>query len=173
MYWNLTWKKEWCNQAFFKPQTPQITFFSSICVYTHPKRLRSKNLIEQKEIWAFSQKVSRKIVFLNPPFSVYLNITNFSRLCNLHAYLVDKIFRFVKKSIFFRTFSFPTTWEYRTFRKNRILTNKAYLNDARVQKERTLKKAINQGYKITISGKWQVSVTRNLVHHTWFCPEFI
>ena len=55
----------------------------------------------------------------------------FSRLCNLYAYLVDKIFLcFVKKSIFFRTFSFPIMWEKSLFsqKQNGIPINEAYLN---------------------------------------------
>ena len=87
----------------------------------------------------FSQKVSKKLSFWTLHFSFVWKFTDFSRLCNLYAYLVDKIFLcFVKKPIFFRTFTFPITRENRTFRKkqNRILINKAYLNGTRVQKNK-------------------------------------
>ena len=69
----------------------------------------------------FAKGFPKKVFFWTLDFSFVWIFTDFSRLCNLHAYLVDLIFLcFVKKPIFFRTFSFPITWENRSFRKNKI-----------------------------------------------------
>ena len=69
----------------------------------------------------FRKKFSKKLCFWALHFSFVWMITDFSSLCNLYTYPVDKIFLcFVKTPIFFRTFSSPITWENRTFRKNKI-----------------------------------------------------
>ena len=79
------------------------------------------HISRQERMGIFARSFPKKMFFWTLDFSFVWTFTDFSRLCNLYAYLVDKIFLcFVKKPIFFRTFSFPIIWKNRSFRKNKI-----------------------------------------------------
>ena len=117
MYWIFSqYNSKFCFSSNITLSSPFCREHGTYSFWMHPTKSYRKNTYLH-----LRKKFPTKLSFWTIHFPFVRIVTDFSRLCNLCANLVDQIFLcFLTKPIFFRTFSFPITWENHTSHNNKI-----------------------------------------------------